>query len=105
VIGPNDCYFKDEHVVTRVIAGETIIVPIKQMVTDMKAIFTLNEMAGIVWERIDGHTRVGDLVGSIYREYRTTPEEVILDVVNLLSFFEESGLIHCSRQGCVEAVA
>lgn len=100
MVSPNDCYTKDEHVVTRVIAGEMILVPIRQTVADMKAIFTLNEMAGIVWERIDGRTSVGDLVGSIYREYRVTPEEVIRDVVSLIAFFEDTGLIHYKPRTC-----
>ena len=53
-VHPDDCYVRDEHVVTRLIADETIIVPMKQTVEDLKAIFTLNEMAGVIWERIDG---------------------------------------------------
>ena len=103
MVSPNDCYVKDEHVVTRVIVDETIVVPIKPTVADMKAIFTLNEMASVVWERIDGRTSVAELISSIYREYRVTPEEVIRDVVGLITFFENSGLVRSNRSmGCVE---
>jgi hypothetical protein len=93
-VQPNDCYVRDEHVVTRVIAGETIVVPMKRTVEDLKAIFTLNEMAGVIWERIDGHASVGELISSIYREYRVPAEKVIQDTVNLLTSFETAGLIH-----------
>ena len=103
MVSPNSRYAKDENVVTRKIAGETIIVPIKRTVADLKAIFTLNEMAGVIWERIDGHTSVGALISSIYREFRVAPEEVIRDVVSLLTSFEDSGLIHSNRPvSCVE---
>ncbi len=64
MVSPTDCYVRDEHVVTRVIEGETIIVPIKRTVADMEAIFTLNEMASIVWGRINGRTNVGELISS-----------------------------------------
>ena len=94
MVSPNNCYVRDEHVVTRVIADETIIVPMKQTVEDLKAIFTLNEMAGVVWERIDGQTSVGELINSLYREYRVSPEVLIRDVVELLTSFETAGLIH-----------
>ena len=103
MVSPNDCYVKDGRVVTRKIAGETIIVPIKPTVADLEAIFTLNEIASVVWERIDGRTSVVELISSMYREYRVTPEEVIRDVVNLLTSFEDSGLIHVSwPMNCVQ---
>jgi hypothetical protein len=95
-VQPNNCYVRDEHVVTRVIEGETIVVPMKQTVEDLKAIFTLNEMAGVIWERIDGRATVADLIGSIYREYRVPAEKVIQDVVDLLATFEADGLVHRS---------
>ncbi len=94
MVSPYNCYVRDGQVVTRVIAGETIVVPMKQTVEDMKAIFTLNEMAGVIWDRIDGHTSVGELMSSIYREYRVPAENLIRDVVNLLTSFETAGLIH-----------
>ena len=100
---PDDCYVRDEHVVTRVIADETIIVPMKQTVEDLKAIFTLNEMARVIWERIDGRTSVRELISSVYREYRVSPELLIRDVVELLISFETSGLIHANRPlSCAE---
>jgi hypothetical protein len=97
MVSPDNCYVRDEHVVTRKIADEIIIVPMKQTVEDMKAIFTLNDVAGVIWERIDGRTTVADLISSIYREYRVTPQKVIQDVVDLLATFEADGLIHRSR--------
>jgi Coenzyme PQQ synthesis protein D (PqqD) len=76
----------------------------KATVEDMKAIFTLNDMAGVIWERIDGRRTVADLIGSIYREYRVEPKKVIQDVVDLLATFEADGLVHrgspheCARE-------
>ena len=102
-VHPDDCYVRDEHVVTRVIADETIIVPMKQTVEDLKAIFALNEMARVIWERIDGRTSVRELISSIYREYRVSPELLIRDVIELLISFETSGLIHANRPlSCAE---
>ena len=105
MVSPRDCYVKDEHVVTRMIAGETILVPMKPTIDDMKAIFTLNEMASLIWRRIDGHTTVRELMDSIYREYRVAPETVVRDVVNILTFFENSGLVHAVQSMSAEVAA
>jgi hypothetical protein len=106
MVNPRDCYVKDPEVVTRKIAGETIIVPMKHTVEDLKAIFTLNEMASLVWGRIDGRTTAGELVSSIYREYCVAPETVVKDVVNVLTFLENSGLVRLNQPvNCAEEAA
>ena len=47
---PEARYQKDASIVSREIAGEVILVPIRQNMGDMESIFTLNETASRIWE-------------------------------------------------------
>ena len=68
-------YCKSESVVSRKIADEFILVPIKQNTGDLDSIYTLNETAARIWELIDGLINVREIMGKIVEEYETTPEE------------------------------
>jgi hypothetical protein len=86
-------FVKDDNLMARNIAGETLIVPIRNSVGDLNSIYTLNEVGAMVWQMIDGRTRVGQIVGQISREYDVTTDEAAGDVVELLDSMAEAGLI------------
>ena len=88
------CYIKGADLVTREIAGETIIVPIRNNVGDLDSIYTFNELGTLIWQSIDGRTSVGQIVESISRAYDVTPEEASKDTSEFLDSLEEAGLIH-----------
>jgi hypothetical protein len=46
-------YTKNADVVTRRIADELFLVPIKGNIADMQRIFTLNPVAEFIWQQID----------------------------------------------------
>jgi hypothetical protein len=50
-------FFKAADFVTRDIAGETIIVPVRDGVGDLNSIYTLNELGTRVWQLVDGQTQ------------------------------------------------
>jgi hypothetical protein len=52
------CFIKETDFVTREVAGETIIVPIRGNVGDLNSIYTLNEVGTKIWELIDGKNSV-----------------------------------------------
>ena len=68
----NGCYTKDNNVVTRSIAGETIIVPIRGSVGDLDSIYILNEIAATIWQLIDGRAPVYQLIDVLCTEYDVT---------------------------------
>ena len=45
-------YVRSDSVVSRVIAGETLIVPIRRGVGDLASIYSLNEIATAIWSAI-----------------------------------------------------
>jgi hypothetical protein len=86
-------FVKDDNLMARNIAGETLIVPIRNSVGDLNSIYTLNEVGAVVWQMIDGRTRVEQIVGAISREYDVTADEAASDVVELIDSMAEAGLI------------
>jgi len=50
-------YEKEANMVAREIAGETILVPIRQSAADLQCMYSLNAMGSRIWELIDGELR------------------------------------------------
>lgn len=86
-------FAKESDLVTRLIAGETIIVPIRDGVGDLNAIYTLNEVGTRIWQLIDGQTRVEQMVEAITAEYEVPEEEAEKDIVGYLDSLEAARLI------------
>ncbi|HEY7162256.1 MAG TPA: PqqD family protein [Acidobacteriota bacterium] len=91
------CYSRNHDVVNRSIAGETILVPIKNHTGNLGSIYTLNEVGGLIWEMIDGHTPVQKIVESVIATYQVTDDEALRDVSVFLSALESAGLIRTSE--------
>lgn len=60
---------KDPAIVSREIAGEIVLVPIRQNVGDLDSIFTLNEVATRIWELIDGTKGLAEIRDAIVEEF------------------------------------
>jgi hypothetical protein len=88
------CFLKENNCVTREIAGETIIVPIKGRVGDLDSIYTLNEVGTMIWQLIDGQKSIGQIVQAVRQTYDVEPEEVEKDTGDFLHSLEQAGLIH-----------
>jgi hypothetical protein len=87
------CFAKEKDLVTRDVAGEQIIVPIKCHVGDLEGVFTLNEVGAMIWRLIDGQTTGRQLMEAVRNEYDVEAAEAEKDVVDFLSSLEDAGLI------------
>jgi hypothetical protein len=77
-------YKKSDSIVSRKIADEFLLVPIKQNVGDLESIYTLNEVATRVWELIDGKKKASEIKDKIVEEFEVTAQEAEKDLTNLL---------------------
>ena len=84
----NTVYNKSDSIVSRRIADEFILVPIRQNVGDLESIYTLNEAAARIWEMIDGKMRVEEIKEKIVEEFEVTPEEAEKDIMEHLRQLE-----------------
>lgn len=78
---------------TRTIAGETLIVPVRNRIGDLSSIYTLNEVGARVWQLVDGQTPVAEIVQTITSEYEVSEEEAAADIAELLADWQEVGLV------------
>lgn len=83
---------------TRVIAGETLIVPVRNRVGDLDSIYTLNEVASRIWQLVDASMPVSEIAETISREYEVETEEAAQDVVELLNSMKEAGLVRLAAE-------
>ena len=85
------CFKKDPNMISRKIADEIILVPIRQNVGDLESIYTLNEVAARIWELMDGEMKVREIKDKIVEEFKVTPEEAEADILELLKQLEIVG--------------
>lgn len=82
-------YKKSEFIVSRKIADEYILVPIRKNVGDLESIYTLNEVGARIWELMDGKTKIGDIKERLVEEHDVTPEEAEKDILEYMQQLEE----------------
>jgi hypothetical protein len=81
-----------KSLVTRRIAGETILVPVAGDVADLDAIYTLNEVGSFIWHLVDGRRSALAIAEAVSTEYDVTLEQAARDVDELLTALEAKGL-------------
>jgi hypothetical protein len=84
---------KNKNFVSRCIAGEMIIVPVRNNVGDLDSIYTLNELGTFIWDRIEGTINFNQLVESVCKEYEVDSHVAEKDIIEFLSSLESSGII------------
>lgn len=86
-------YRRSEGVVVRKVLDECLLVPASGRLADLQQVFTLNDTAMFVWERLDGSRDVDGLAHEVADEFETTPDEARRDVVGFIEGLEQSGLV------------
>ncbi len=87
------CYRKSPSIVAREIAGETILVPIRQNMGDLESIYTLNETAAYTWALIDGQRSAQAIRDQVVAEFEVGAEEAEQDLLELLAQLESFGAV------------
>jgi coenzyme PQQ synthesis protein D (PqqD) len=88
-----DTYIRSEAVVSRLIGGETLVVPVRGGVGDLASIYSFNEVGTIIWGALASPTSLAELVDLIEREYPGNRGQVVQDVVLFLSDIRSAGLV------------
>jgi hypothetical protein len=94
----NLVFSRAEELVTRRIAGETLVVPVRGRVGDLDSVFTLDDVASRVWELVDGRTSAGAIARAVAREYDVEAVRAAGDVAELLAEMEEAGLVRAGGE-------
>jgi hypothetical protein len=87
-------YVRSESVVSRVIAGETLIVPVRKGVGDLASIYSLNEVASAIWQCVQTPRKAEDIVSTLENEFAADPQQIGRDVAVFLEEMSSAGLIN-----------
>ncbi len=69
-----------EEVVTRRIAGETLLVPIRSRLADMQQIYALNPTAEYIWQQLDGNHTAAEIQADITARFAVETEQARIDI-------------------------
>jgi hypothetical protein len=89
----NVTYRKKDDLLTRNIAGETIVVPIRGKLADMQSIYALNPVAEFVWEQLDGRRSLDEIAGDVADQFDVGKEQAQSDVREFVSELAAAGLV------------
>ncbi len=87
------CYVRSDSVVSRVIAGETLVVPVRKGVGDLASIYSLNQVATSIWQAIARPRSKDEIVELIEQEFEGERQQVDQDVDAFLAEMRSAGLI------------
>jgi len=82
---PDDArYHRTDEFVARTIAGETVLVPIRQQIGDLESILTLNEVATFIWERLADGASVGEIAAALEETFEAGAQQIREDLKEFL---------------------
>ncbi|MCP4669549.1 MAG: PqqD family protein [Deltaproteobacteria bacterium] len=89
----NALFRKREEIVTRRIAGETLLVPISGSLANMERIFTLDSVAEYVWQELDGETSLEAIRDGVLAHFNVEKEQATADLQEFITQLVEADLI------------
>jgi Coenzyme PQQ synthesis protein D (PqqD) len=84
---------RSRNIVSRVVADEAIVVPIRRGAADMDSIYTFNETGTMLWAMIEENRSAADMVRYLELEYGLSPEQAQADMEKFVAELNEAGLI------------
>lgn len=87
---------QDPTIVSRDIAGEMVLVPIRQKAGDLESVYTLNTTASFVWERLDGERTLEEIKLELLERFEVDEDEAERDMVELVAQLESIGAIQAA---------
>jgi len=86
-------YVRSQSVVSRVIAGETLIIPMRKGVGDLASIYSLNPVASSIWQTIQQPRGREEIVSAIQQEFAAGRDQIEQDVDEFLHEMHAAGLV------------
>lgn len=80
-------------IIARQIAGEMILVPLRQRATDLDALFTLNETAAAAWMLLDGDHTLQQVAEMLAQHFVIEPQEAGQDLLELAAGLLDIGAL------------
>ena len=92
---------RSRTVVSRVVGGETLIVPIRGKVGDLASIYSFNETGSLVWKLLETRRTLAELVVAVAQEYNVEPPRAEQDVKQFVEDMLSVGLVEVPNSASV----
>jgi hypothetical protein len=89
----NKVFIRNRDVVSRKIAGELFLVPVKGKMADMENIFTLTAVAEYIWDGLDGQNSLNDILNNVVDRFDVEREKAESDIREFIMELMGAGLI------------
>jgi hypothetical protein len=96
-VGRDEKLVRSQSAVARVIAGETLIVPIRAKVGDLGSIYSFNGTGTLIWKMLESPKTVKQLAEGIAEEYEVMQDHAERDVADFVGEMKAVGLIEVAR--------
>lgn len=97
-------YVRSQAVVSRSVAGETLIVPVRGKVGDLASIYRFNQTGSLIWQSMESPQTVAELISAVQQEYAVAHEQAEKDVKQFLQDTLSAGLVEVREQVSMAAV-
>ena len=96
-MGKAETFIRSTSVVARVVAGETLIVPVRAKVGDLASIYNFNGTGTLIWKLLESPRTVADLAASVVEEYDVDLTQAERDVREFVEEMKNAGLIEVPK--------
>jgi hypothetical protein len=96
-MGKAETFIRSTSVVARVVAGETLIVPVRAKVGDLASIYNFNGTGTLIWKLLESPRTVADLAASVVEEYDVDLTQAERDVQEFVEEMKNAGLIEVPK--------
>ena len=91
-------YVRSDSVVSRVIAGETLIVPVRRGTADLASLYSFNPAGNAIWQALEKPQTVDELADLLAEAFEVSSDQARQDVDSFLNEAETMGLVHTKGQ-------
>jgi len=92
-LSKDEILVRSESVVARVVAGETLIVPIRAKVGDLASIYSFNATGSLIWKLLESPKTVAQLAAAVAQAYEVELAQAERDVTNFVNEMKSVGLV------------
>jgi Coenzyme PQQ synthesis protein D (PqqD) len=100
---PGPVFVRSQLVVSRLIGGETLIVPVRGNVGDLASIYSFNEIGSLIWKLLDIPKELTELLSAVEQAYDVKEERARKDVEQFLRDMLSAGLVEIRPAAAVAA--
>ena len=86
-------FIRSRSVVARVVAGETLIVPIRGKVGDLASIYSFNGTGTLIWKLLESPKSLVQLAASVAQAYDVDLAQAEQDVTSFVGEMKAVGLV------------